>query len=103
MLDHLESNFSLTATQNINPNIRIDWRASYQDRAGGYTNFSSGEESEYLPFWLVSARLSYKGFRNSTLFLEINNLLDNEYLDFGYMPLPGRWKRKGLDMRVDLM
>lgn len=100
VLDHLESNFSLTATQNINPNIRIDWRASYQDRAGGYTNFSSGEESEYLPFWLVSARLSYKGFRNSTLFLEINNLLDNEYLDFGNIPQPGRWMRIGLDMKL---
>ena len=96
VLDHLKSNFSITATQNINQKIRIDWRASHQDREGGYTDFSSGEEMEYLPFWLVSARLSYKVFNNNTIFLEINNLFDNEYVDFGNIPQPGRWMRAGV-------
>lgn len=96
VLDHLRSNLSITATQKINTNIRIDWKASYQDREGGYTNFESGEELEYLPFWLISARLSYKIFNESKLFLEFNNLLDNEYVDFGNIPQPGRWVRAGI-------
>jgi iron complex outermembrane receptor protein len=100
VLDHLKSNFSITATQNINQKIRIDWRASHQDREGAYTDFSSGEEIEYLPFWLVSARLSYKIFNNNTIFLEINNLLDNEYVDFGNIPQPGRWMRAGVKIRL---
>ena len=98
VLDHLKSNFSITATQYINQKIRIDWRASHQDREGGYTNFSSGEEIEYLPFWLVAARLSYKVFGNNTVFLELNNLLDNEYVDFGNVPQPGRWMRAGVNI-----
>lgn len=100
VLDHLRSNFSLIATQNINTKIRIDWRASHQDREGGYTNFQSGEETEYLPFWLVSAKFSYRIFDESTLFLEINNLLDNKYVDFGNIPQPGRWMRAGLNMEL---
>jgi iron complex outermembrane receptor protein len=32
---------------------------------------------------------------NSTLYLEINNLLDKEYVDFGNISQPGRWARFG--------
>ena len=95
VLDHLKTKFSLIATQNICNDIRIDWRMSYQDREGEYTNFETGIEMEYLPFWLVSARFSYKMF-NNTLFLEINNLMNNEYVDFGNIPQPGRWIRAGI-------
>jgi len=35
-------------------------------------------------------------FNNSTMFLEINNLFDNEYVDFGNIPQPGRWMRAGV-------
>jgi iron complex outermembrane receptor protein len=100
VLDHLRSNFSLTASQNITSKIRLDWRASHQDREGGYTDFKSGEELEYFPFWLVSARASYKIFNSSTLFVEINNLLDNEYIDFGNIPQPGRWMRVGMNIKL---
>ena len=96
ILDHLRSNFSLSASQNISNKIRIDWRASHQDREGGYINFENGEEVEYLPFWLISVRISYKAFKNSKIFVDINNLLDNEYVDFGNIPQPGRWMRAGV-------
>ena len=100
VLDHLKSNLSFTASQNISKNIRIDWRASRQDREGGYIDFESGEDVEYLPFWLISTRLSYKTFNNSTIFLEINNLFDNEYVDFGNIPQPGRWMRAGVKITI---
>ena len=100
VLDHLKSNLSFTASQNINKNIRIDWRASRQDREGGYIDFESGEDVEYLPFWLISTRLSYKVFTNSTMFLEVNNLFDNEYVDFGNIPQPGKWMRAGVKITI---
>ena len=83
LLDFLTSNFSITAHQEINSKLRIDWRASRQDREGGYTDFTTNKEIEYLPFWMISSRLSYTIFNKKTLFCEINNLLDNEYVDFG--------------------
>ena len=100
VLDHLRSKFSLSASQIISNKIRIDWRASHQDREGGYTNFQSGKEVEYLPFWLVSARLSYKVFDNSKIFIDVNNLLNNEYVDFGNIPQAGRWVRVGIKINL---
>ncbi len=100
VLDHLKSNFSLTASQDISKKLRIDWRASHQDREGGFTDFYSKEEVEYLPFWLISTRLSFKVFSNNTMFLEINNLLNNEYVDFGNIPQPGRWMRAGVKITI---
>jgi vitamin B12 transporter len=100
VLDHLKSNLSFTASQNISEKIRIDWRASRQDREGGYIDFESGEDVDYLPFWLISTRLSCKVFNNSTIFLEINNLFDNEYVDFGNIPQPGRWMRAGVKITI---
>ena len=100
VLDHLKSNFSLIASQNINPKTRIDWRASYQDREGGYINFETNEEKEYMPFWIASVRVSYNAFKNNIIFLEVNNLFDNQYVDFGNIPQPGRWVRGGVKIKL---
>ena len=100
VLDHLKSNFSLIASQNINPKTRIDWRASYQDREGGYINFETNEETEYMPFWIASVRVSYNAFKNNIIFLEVNNLFDNKYVDFGNIPQPGRWVRGGVKIKL---
>lgn len=100
ILDFLTSKFSITAHQEINSKIRIDWKASLQDREGGYTDFTTNKEIEYLPFWLISSRLSCTIFNNNTLFFEINNLLDNEYVDFGNIIQPGRWTRVGLKINL---
>ena len=100
ILDHLKSNLSIIVSQKINKKIRVDWRASHQQREGGYTNFQSGKEVDYLPFWLVSSRISCKVLQNSTMFLEINNLFNNEYVDFGNIPQPGRWMRTGIKINI---
>jgi len=100
VLDHLRTNLSISANQIINSKLRVDWRASKQDREGGYTNFETGEEIEYLPFWLVSTRATYKAFNKGTIFLEINNLLDTEYVDFGNVPQSGRWMRAGVKITL---
>jgi len=100
VLDHLKSNFSITASQIISEKIRVDWKASHQDREGGYIDFKTGKDVEYLPFWLISTRVSYKAFNNSTMFLEINNLFDNEYVDFGNIPQPGIWMRAGVKITI---
>ena len=68
VLDHLKTNLSISASQIINNKLRIDWRASKQDREGGYTDYETGEEIEYLPFWLVSTRATYNAFNKGTLF-----------------------------------
>lgn len=98
-IDHLKRNFSLTASQFIGEKFRINWRASYQERAGTYKN-QFEEEFTYNPIWLVSSRASYQILRSNTFYLEINNLLNTKYVDYGMVPQIGRWYRVGLKINL---
>ena len=68
-----------------------------QDREGSYIDFVSQEEIDYASFWLFSARISHT-FAKKTIFAEINNISDNNYVDYGNVPQPGRWMRLGLKL-----
>jgi len=98
-IDHLKRNFSLTASQFIGEKFRINWRASYQERAGTYKN-QFEEEFTYNPIWLVSSRASYQILISNTFYLEINNLLNTKYVDYGMVPQIGRWYRVGLKINL---
>ena len=98
-IDHLKRNFSLTASQFIGEKFRINWRSSYQERAGTYKN-QFEEEFTYNPIWLVSSRASYQILRSNTFYLEINNLLNTKYVDYGMVPQIGRWYRVGLKINL---
>jgi len=70
-----------------------------QDREGSYIDFVSQEEIDYSSFWLFSARISHS-FAKKTIFFEINNISDNNYVDYGNVPQPGRWMRLGLKLSL---
>ena len=96
VLDHLKTNLSISTKQTLKNNLFANWRFTYQDREGGYIDFENGTENEYLPFWIIDIKLSYNTLYNSTVYLELNNLLDKKYVDFGNIPQPGRWLRAGV-------
>ncbi len=100
VLDHLHSKLSLIMAQKLSNKLRVDWRVSHQDREGDYIDFQSGNEIDYEPFWLVAARATFSIFNNSSIFLEVNNILDNQYIDFGNIPQPGRWARFGVKFNM---
>ena len=100
ILDHLKTNLSISTNQTINKKLFANWRFTFQDREGGYINFADGIENDYLPFWLVDIKLSYKLYTSSTIYFEINNLLDKKYVDFGNIPQPGRWVRTGIKINL---
>ena len=50
---------------------------------------------EYKPFVLIDSRLHWSK-KGTNLYLEVSNLLDKTYYDFGNIPLPGRWVRVGV-------
>ena len=100
VIDHLASNLSLSISQLIGQKLKIKWKLSRQDREGGYILNNSDEEVEYLPFWLADIRLSYKVFKINSIFLEINNLLNETYVDYGNVPQPNRWIRIGTKIKL---
>jgi len=97
VLDFLSSNFSMSLNQKFE-SINISWKLSKQDRKGSYIDFASKNEVDYEPFTLISTRVTKQIFDNNSLFIEIYNLLNKDYVDFGNVPQPGRTIRGGLKM-----
>ena len=61
---------------------------------GTYTN-ADGEITDYKPYGIVDARLSWNA-DSYTMYVEANNLLNKTYVDFGHIPQPGSWWMAGL-------
>ena len=99
VLDNIREKLTLSTTQKIGKRTVINWRANMQDREGSYIDFVSQEEIDYSSFWLFSARISHS-FAKKTIFFEINNISDNNYVDYGNVPQPGRWMRLGLKLSL---
>ena len=70
----------------------------WQDRVGQYTDFS-GIAHDYKPYALVDARLTWQEAKYK-LYLEANNLLDNDYVDYGHVEQPGRWLIGGIKISL---
>ena len=79
---------------------RLNANLSYrmQDRTGTYTN-ADGEITDYKPYGIVDARLSWNA-DSFTLYVEANNLLDKTYVDFGHIAQPGRWWMAGFSIQL---
>ncbi len=72
-------------------NFSIPWRLSL---SGRYQHRISMND-----YWLLDARLGYeKG--NWSFSLDLNNLLDTQYREWGSVPLPGRWAILNLGFRL---
>jgi len=65
------------------------WNATWQDRAGSYTDFGTQSLTNYEPYALADLRLSWqnKGYRVNC---DVNNLFNEQYADFGGLTQPGR-------------
>ncbi|MFM6960251.1 MAG: TonB-dependent receptor [Schleiferiaceae bacterium] len=70
-----------------------------QDRAGNYV-LPDGSVTAYRPFATVDVRASYR-LGELLLFADAMNLLDQTVVDFGNVPLPGRWVKLGLRLEWD--
>ena len=70
----------------------------WQDRVGQYTDFN-GIAHDYKPYALVDARLTWQEAKYK-LYLEANNLLDKDYVDYGHVEQPGRWLIAGFSISL---
>jgi len=80
-------------------NLTASWNASWQDRAGTYTDFSTHVLTKYEPYTLTDLRLSWqnKGYRVNC---DVNNLFDVQYADFGGLTQPGRAIRASIQVSL---
>jgi vitamin B12 transporter len=104
VLDHLQHKFDLTLTHHITAFAGATWKASWQQRAGGFMLYQDGvfqQLQDFDPFWMVDLRLFYQ-LRSVQLFAEASNLFNVDYVTIANVPQPGRWARIGLTVDFDL-
>lgn len=97
-LDYMKHQILLNINHSVVKNVSMNWNMNYFDRAGGYTDFTSGVLTSYAPYLLISNRTSWK-IRQLTIFVDLDNILNKEYVDFGGLPLPGIQFYGGLSFR----
>ncbi|MEI7831112.1 MAG: TonB-dependent receptor [Prolixibacteraceae bacterium] len=104
LLDYLKHKIDIKLSHSISKYLNASWLVSYQDRNGTYTSWIEnkyGNEVDYAPLWLVDSRINWN--RNQfTLYLEVNNLLNITYFDYGNVEQPGIWGKAGVIIKLGL-
>ena len=89
VLDYMQHQLILSTFYSIGKYIRQSWNVRFEDRF------------DYVPHTLIDSKLIYSRSRYN-IYLEVSNLLGVKYYEFGGIPMPGRWVRFGVDMRIPL-
>jgi len=90
----LESKYALDHLRHqLNGAVIIDW----SDRLKHTVNARCGERIAGDEFTVVDTRITYS-FHKYQVFLEATNLFDEEYIESGFAPMPGRWVMGGLKL-----
>ncbi|MPM74232.1 hypothetical protein SDC9_121217 [bioreactor metagenome] len=76
------------ASHSVFRKLDVTWNLNYNDRAGDYTDFSSAQKVAYRPYLLLNTRIAWQ-LKQWMVYADLNNLLNQDYVDFGGLPLPG--------------
>ena len=101
ILDFLRHKFILQSYFILSEKIGFSFVYNYQNRAGTYTDFQTGQETKYKPFKTVDVNIFWSNNRFKCYFF-VNNLFDVEYADLANIPMPGRWIKLGLKYNLPL-
>lgn len=99
VLDFLKHKLTLSLLQQVSKSFSIYWGFNMQERNGGYREPGKSTETSYNTFYTADVRLMHNT-GHSQLFLDITNLFDQNYVDFGNVAQPGRWIRAGVSFHI---
>ncbi|MBP5365389.1 MAG: TonB-dependent receptor [Bacteroidales bacterium] len=91
----------VTAQLIARPVGKLTVSANYRfaERNGSYIVYhnsqSTGELHRYTPYSVVDCKANWSFSDNCDIFVEINNLFDNHYYDYGNVEQPGFWSKIG--------
>jgi len=103
VLDFLKHCITLYA-QHSSQNLFLNWTLRYQDRNGEYLKYIDTNTSIPTPYpdvLLLDVRAGYR-FKSVNIYFDVNNLLDNHYVDIANVNQSGRWVGLGINYRFDL-
>ncbi|MEA1876862.1 MAG: TonB-dependent receptor, partial [Bacteroidota bacterium] len=93
VLDYLQHKVVLSCFFPVSDNLAISILANYQDRAGYYTDWDKdglAYQHAFDPYYLIDIKAEYK-LNFGAIFVNANNLLNEDYADIGQVWQPGRW------------
>jgi iron complex outermembrane receptor protein len=101
-MDYLRHKFVLGIHHRIYKNISASWKLRYQKRNGDYmlwdTDARQDIRTPYEAFTLIDARIYWKA-KGWTIFADVKNIFDIDYVDYGNVMQPGRWFSMGVKKR----
>ncbi len=81
-LDYLRNKFVFQLRNKLYSNLSLNWSFTHLDRAGNYVDFLTKEIVSYRSVNLLAMKLLWDKNRYS-LFMELNNALNQKYVEFG--------------------
>lgn len=99
-LDYMQNKLLFSVTANIAKNLTSSVQATFNDRAGDYTDFVTNKKVNYKPYWMTSAGLNYS-VSVFDLYVNATNILDVKYADFGGLTQPGVQFTAGVKVKID--
>lgn len=98
-LDYLREKILLSIDHKIAGKLSANWKLGYYDRAGNYSDFSTGNLQEYKPYFMADVRLQWTANKYD-IYLDINNLGNIKYADYGGLAQPRRNFFGGIRMKL---
>lgn len=98
-LNYLKHKASVGLEMNILPNLNFSTWYNYKYREGNYQLDKSSPVINYKPVKLLDSRLSYH-YKFLSLNIDINNITNQEYYEFGFVKQPGRWLTTGIMLKL---
>jgi len=99
VMDYLRHKFVLGIHHRIYKNISASWKLRYQKRNGDYMLWDADAKQDirtpYEAFTLIDARIYWKA-KGWTVFADVKNIFDIDYVDYGNVMQPGRWFSMGV-------
>ena len=104
-MQYLRHKFESDINLQFSPKITGKVSYIYKDRMGSYIEYndlhkSTGELVDYKPYSVVDAKLTYH-INALQLYIEANNIFNEETIDLGNIPQSGRWVCGGLIYHIN--
>lgn len=99
VLDYMKNKIVIGVNHKIFSRLSAAWMLSYNDRAGDYTDFVSGQKIVYLPYFMAGGRFNWIA-KHYELYVVANNLFDVNYADYGGLVQPGINFMAGLKLKL---
>lgn len=87
-LDYLKNKVIVQTDFQLCKHLFLQNNIGFFDRNGTYLNVETQNLQSYSPYWLVDAKITWRK-ENFKIYADLQNILNQSYVDFGGISLPG--------------